>query len=365
MRICILTQPLGQNYGGILQAYALQKVLRDMGHDVTTLRFAPAAPWWIPSGFRKNILTLRRFVSKYIKGNKAIVFCDPLRQARYSFQELNRFVEKHIHHLNVEAPLSKEKLPDFDTYVVGSDQVWRPRYSPNLPDFYLDFLADSPKVRIAYAASFGVDSWEADEAMTARIRPLAQRFHSISVREDSGIDLCKEQLGVKAVVMPDPTLLLTSSDYRTLFPATGETEPYIAAYILDRDERVQAFIRRRAKSLGLPVKVVGEFDWTQCADSPEQWLECLAKASYVITDSFHGTVFSLLFHREFLAILNRDRGASRFTSLLESTGLQDRAIAKEALERELPPLRPIDYGKVEAVLSGQREKGLSFLRENL
>lgn len=365
MRICILTQPLGANYGGILQAYALQKVLRDMGHDVTTLRFAPEAPWWIPSGFKKKMLTFRRFVSKYIKGNKEIVFCDPVRQTRYSFEGLNRFVEKCIHHLDVKAPLSQGKIPTFDAYIVGSDQVWRPKYSPNLPDFYLGFLADSPAIRIAYAASFGVDIWEADEEVTARIRPLAQRFDAISVREESGIKLCEKYLGVKAVAMPDPTLLLTASDYRALYSSSEETGTYIAAYILDRDEQTLAFTNRFANRLGLPVKNIGVFDWAKSADSPEQWLNSIAKASFVITDSFHGTVFSILFNKEFLSLLNIERGASRFTSLLENLGLQDRMISKETLEQKLPNLQQIDYEKVAEMVNAIRIRGLSFLRDNL
>jgi len=365
MKICILTQPLGANYGGVLQAYALQKVLEDMGHTVTTLRFPVLLPW-IPKGYKKPITTLLRFASKYLKGNKSIACCDPDRQTRYAYQELFRFVDSHIRCMPVSAPVSRKMLPDFDAYIVGSDQVWRPLYSPFLPNFFLDFLADAPVKRIAYAASFGVDTWEADEEMTAIIRPLAQRFDAISVREESGVALCEEFLGVQAEVMPDPTLLLTAADYLRLCPAQeNKQEAYIAAYILDRGDRENSFIDRISTVMGLPVKNIGDLDWSIHSDSVESWIEGIAHASFVITNSFHGTIFSLLFKRDFCSIVHNGRGASRFTSLLRTVGIQDHLIDETQLEHYTPSNKPIDYEEVMTILSGIREKGYSFLSAHI
>ena len=365
MRICILTQPLRANYGGILQAYALQKVLRDMGHDATTLLFHPPVSW-VPSGMKKHLLTARRFLAKYLKGNKGIVYCNPDKQIRYAYREMDSFIFEHIHCLEATTPLSAKDLPFFDAFVVGSDQVWRPAYSPCLPNFYLDFLADAPVRRIAYAASFGVDTWEADPAMTERIRPLAQKFDEISVREKSGVDLCANYLGVKAEVMPDPALLLTADDYLTLCgQETNPAEPYISAYILDQSDEVQQFLDHVSNRLHLPVQRVGQIDWSICADSPKKWLSSIARASFVVTDSFHGTVFSLLFNREFISIVNRERGASRFASLLEATGLPDRMIAKHELAQGLPSLCAIEQKRVNATLQELRSAGQAFLRSNL
>lgn len=365
MRICILTQPLRANYGGILQAYALQKALRDMGHDVTTLLFHPPLSW-VPSGIKKHLLTARRFFAKYLKGNKGIIYCNPDKQTRFAYREMDRFISEHINCLEATTPLSASKLPAFDAFVVGSDQVWRPAYSPYLPNFYLDFLKDEPVKRMAYAASFGVDTWEADEDMTKRIRPLAQMFDVISVREKTGVDLCAKYLGVKAEVMPDPTLLLTADDYLALCDKEADhTEPYIAAYILDESEEVEQFLNRASKQLRLPVRHIGRIDWSICADSPQKWLSCIAGASFVITDSFHGTVFSLLFNREFLSVINRERGASRFASLLEAMGMPDRMIAKDDLARDLPSARTINPKQVKTVIDGFRSTGQAFLRTNL
>lgn len=361
MKVCILTQPLGNNYGGILQAYALQKVLRDMGHDVTTLRFRPNVSW-VPSGYKKHLLTLRRFVSKYLKGNKTIICCNPDKQTLFAFQELDRFIHTRMNCLEVSAPLTIKKLPKFDAYIVGSDQVWRPVYSPCLPNFYLDFIVDSSVKRIAYAASFGVDTWEADEEMTARIRPLAQRFDAISVRETSGIDLCKDYLGVRAEWMPDPTLLLTANDYLKLCNSRQAiNNPYIAAYILDKEDKVLQFMDRIAQELKLPVKNLGHFDWSSCSDSPETWIEGISQASFVLTDSFHGTVFSLLFERPFLSLINSERGTSRFTSLLDSVGLRNRLIDKNHLNEYDLDFQSISFEGVREAILRMRKNGFLFL----
>lgn len=365
MRICILTQPLGANYGGILQAYALQKTLKDMGHEVTTLRFPPEVSW-VPSGLRKHLLTARRFVSKYVKGNRDIAFCNPDKQTRFAYKELNRFLDEQMQCLPAKAPLSQQDLPAFDAYIVGSDQVWRPAYSPCLSNFYLDFLGDAPVKRIAYAASFGVDTWEADKAMTARIRPLAQRFDAISVREASGVALCDQYLGVQALVMPDPSLLLPASAYLDLCqPYHQQEAPFIAAYVLDKGEAESRFLHRMSEKTGLPVKYIGLLDWAKSTDALESWLDDIAQAGYVVTNSFHGTVFSILFEKEFIPIINRARGASRFESLLSTMGLQDRLLALEDLEQCGFDFPAIDYKPIRAKLQDIRSKGITFLTDSL
>ena len=359
MKICILTQPLGTNYGGVLQAFALQKALKDMGHDATTLRWLPLTPG-------NPVKTLRRFLARYVKGNKDVVYFNYEKQLHYTFRELERFVDEQLDCTVAHAPLMQGDMSGFDAYVVGSDQVWRPMYSPFIPNFYLDFLGDAPAKRIAYAASFGVDSWETDEKTTAIIRPLAQQFDSISVREESGVRLCSEKLGVRAEVMPDPTLLLTAQDYLPLCGLDQTTsEPYIAAYILDKGEREQRFVERLSQKQGLPVRYLGQLDWIHGVDSIESWLDGFARASFVITNSFHGTVFSLLFGKNFLTIKNSHRGATRFTSLLGTVGLQDRLLDVSMPDVGVPDVPEIDYRTIEEKLAALRQLGRSFLQNNL
>ena len=139
------------------------------------------------------------------------------------------------------------KEGNYDAYVVGSDQCWRPRYNAFLSSMFLDFVKGEKTKRIAYAASFGTDQWEFTQEMTSICVPLAQKFDFVSVREDSGLKLCKEHLGVNAVHVLDPTLLLTKEDYTHLIKAENEPQSKgtLFNYILDPDAAKSAFINNK------------------------------------------------------------------------------------------------------------------------
>ena len=365
MNICILTQPLTINYGGLLQAYAMQKVLKSMGHEVTTLRFKPL---YAQSSNPLELYwkTFRRYLSK-LKGNKGIIRSNPERQWEYykSINEtMEHFIHEHIHTLDANAPLKYKDLPVFDAFIVGSDQVWRPVYSPCLPNFYFDFVKDNHPVRIAYAASFGVDHWEVSEKQTKVLRELIHRFDRISVREVSGLSLCKKYLDVESSLMPDPTMLLTRDDYLELCPNRPSDipdHPYIATYIIDPNSQIRALISSYAEKSHLPVVPVGQFNWKTGSDSMDHWIQGIANASCLITDSFHGTLFALLIQKDFLTFDNSWRGPSRFHTLLDAFGLSDRLVqANQISDIEI---RPLDKESVARILSIQREKGLAFLAE--
>lgn len=368
MKICILTQPLDKNYGGLLQAYALQRVLREMGHEVTTLRFKPL---YAHTSSRAELYwkTFRRFLSR-LKGNKNVVYFNPDAEWHYNRRcnpSMEHFINDKLDVLEADIPLDSRKLPPFDAYIVGSDQVWRPVFSPRLTDFYLDFLGDRPARRIAYAASFGVDTWEASEKLTERIRPLARHFDRISVREASAIDLCREHLGVEAVLVPDPTLLLTREDYLAYIADSQDVQvpakPYLATYFIDYDDHKTALISDFARKHGLSIVDVGQFDWASGIDPLAHWLAGLANAEYVITDSFHGTALSLLFRKDFITFDNGWRGSSRFHTLLDAFGLQDRLIdADKVSEVVIPPVNREDLSRRLAI---QQDKGISFLKDAL
>ena len=368
MRICILTQPLDKNYGGLLQAYALQRVLREMGHEPTTLRFKPLYAQY-SSRFELCWKIVRRFLSR-LKGNKKIVRLHPDAEwlnNRQRNPSMELFINDKLNCLEANIPLDTRKLPDFDAYIVGSDQVWRPVFSPKLTHFYLDFLGDLPVRRIAYAASFGVDVWEATGKMSACLRALAQRFDRISVREASAVTLCQDYLGVKAELMPDPTLLLTRNDYLAYIAETPDIQlpdkPYVATYLIDPDNQESSLIAGFAQEHELCVVDAGRFDWTGGADPVAHWLAVIANAEYVITDSFHGTVFSLVFQKDFITFNNFWRGSSRFHTLLDSFGMRDRLVEADKVSEVVIP--SLDPETISRLLTIQRDKGIAFLTEAL
>lgn len=331
-KVAILTQPLGANYGGILQAFALQHVLREMGHQPITID-------------RRGKLSLLRATASLAKGGllwmagrqRRIRRWPSPKESEIICRHTNRFVSEHI---TRSVPIKTTdqlrhyaEQESFDAFVVGSDQVWRKAYSPCMPNYFLDFLPeDSQAKRIAYAASFGIGTWEFTEAETQLYSRLAKRFDLISVREDSAVALCREHLGVEATHVLDPTMLVDRSVYEELamsryaHPSKGD----LFCYILDRTAEKSRLVRETADERGLtPFEVLPKeyrnlppgADLSMVVMPPvEQWLRSFMDAKFVITDSFHGTVFSILFEKPCIVIQNSSRGNDRFQSLLKTLG---------------------------------------------
>ena len=311
MKIAILTQPLLNNYGGLMQNYALQKIIINLGFDVTTVDFirvvrAPLIIYlmsWLKTIFYFFFLRKKRkFASISSFGH------------RHKWS--NDFVETYIIKTKKIKKLSASILNDFDCMIVGSDQVWRPRYVYNIKEYFFNFAKELHFKRIAYAASFGVDWWEYTPKQTKVCSKLAKMFDAISVREQSGVELCKEKLGVDATWVLDPTLLLKKEDY---LPICNDipfcAEKYLAVYVLDENELVKSTYEDLAAVRGLIIKKF-HADSKSTLTVPE-WLAMFRDASYVVTDSFHGTVFSIIFGKEFKCLYNKSRGSARFDSLLK------------------------------------------------
>ncbi len=368
MKVAILTQPLTNNYGGILQNFAMQEALRRKGHDVVTLNVCRKI-YGRTIDLHYFLSVAKRFVQKYIKHDPTIIFLEAYKQTAFGdtpqpYQQ--RFFKENLD-LEMISPNGLTAENDkYEAYIVGSDQVWRPIFSSNLPNFYLDFVKNPKAKRIAYAASFGVDHWESDAKTTAEISSLAKKFNAISVREHSGLKLCKENLGVEAVQMLDPTMLLEAEDYRKLYqkhPTQEGSEPYIATYVLDRNPEIQGVIQSVSKAFGLPIKRIGKYQ-KEGFDSLESWLEGIDKASYVITDSFHGCVFSMLFGKQFVALGNKSRGMTRFEDLFSQFEVPERLVGSH--EEAMESLNaPINYDRVHEIMTAKRALSNEFLNKNL
>lgn len=333
MKIAIMTQPLGQNYGGMMQAWALQQVLKRQGHQVVTIDRRPDQFGLLYRtarfgyrlamkmlGKRKAPLNLEKDYSHILSNTKSfiannIVMSEPIDST-----------------VKLKAHFERER---YDAVVVGSDQTWRPKYSPNIENFFLDFLVGIKIKRIAYASSFGVDDWEFTEEQTIRCAELAKLFDAISVREDSGIQLCRQYLGVDAQHVLDPTLLLRSTDYEQLIgeERLKEQSEGIFTYFLDKTPEKLALAEQAAKETGeklFSCQAKLSINNNQSVDladlvmpDPRDWLAGFANANYVLTDSFHGVVFSIIFKKKFKVLINSERGSARFLSLFKVLGIDD------------------------------------------
>jgi len=372
MSIAILTQPLRENYGGIMQAYALQFVLRKMGHQAWT------KDNYIEDTYIKRSWNLR--IKNFIY--------DLIKEKRWTVTDLTAarpftgpFINAHIKlFVSLRNQAGEILLPDgFDGCVVGSDQVWRPAYNPRLYDFFLDFTKDTHIKRIAYAASFGSDEWEFTPEQTAYCASLLKKFDAVSVREQTAVQLCKEHFGVDAVQVLDPTLLLTHGDYLSLIQnkPSKKREKYVMAYVLDMDPEKYNIMREISEALQCKGKLITitpdnqKKGWDNYENqyhlSVERWLAHFYQASYVITDSYHGCIFAILFHKPFVAIDNKVRGSSRFHSLLGLLGLQDRLVNSynDFLNKKEVLLLHPDYDCINSILKIKQAESIHFLQDAL
>lgn len=369
MKIAILTLYPQHNYGGILQAYALQTVLERMGNSVTVIvqEHKNAMKSW------KAPLFLGKRILRNVLGKKTPLFIEwkIQKEAPIMWKHTIGFVNQYIH-LCPYKNFKSINENDFDAFIVGSDQVWRPTYLHNKPEeAFLNFTDGWNIIRLAYAASFGVDAWEYSSKQTRECSRLAKKFDGIAVREDSGVTLCHKYLGVDAKNVIDPTMLLTVEDYLNLVKKhkTHVIEGDLMTYILDDTDKKEKLVERVAHEKGLK-PFLARSKSSDMASSienriqppVEQWLRSFIDSKFVITDSFHGTVFSIIFRKQFIAVGNKQRGMSRFISLLNMFNLQDRLVNVDDCHI---PQTEIDYDKVYTILNRLKGDALEFLYKGL
>lgn len=378
MKIGILTLPLQTNYGGLLQAFALQTVLKKMGHEVWNIdRKFEDQPLWI-----KLLSVIKRSIIKVcLRKDIRVRVWTTVGEERLIARNTIRFIKENI--CSTKAITSGKKFSvlnkyGFEAYIVGSDQVWRPEYTPCITNYFFDFTEKRKNTkRIAYAASFGVGSWAFTAEQTIQCASLIKQFDAVSVREDSAVALCKDYLHVDAVHLLDPTMLLKKEDYSLLVKndKIPKSKGTLMTYVLDKSPEKSEIIKRVAVELNIiPFTVmpkssldeVGRSKIAECIFPPvTEWIRGFMDAEYVVTDSFHGTVFSILFNKPFIAIGNQGRGMTRFTSLLKLFKLDDRLIYSFS---ELSPeliRNPIDFENVNMILDQERSKSFSFLNNAL
>ena len=263
---------------------------------------------------------------------------------------------------------------DFDVLIVGSDQIWRPKYFySRIEDAYLDFAKEWKIKRITYAASFGTEEWEYTEEQTNNCATLLKKFNAVSVRESSAVKLCYDNFGVKAEHVLDPTMLLSKEDYIKLFKDynAAQSDGNLFCYILDDGEEKKSIIDCVAKEKGLKAFYVNsryedlDASLEERIQQPvEKWLRAFYDAEFIITDSFHACVFSIIFNKPFIVYGNKERGLARFNSLLSIFGLEERIVStKEEATKAIS--KPINWEKVNESHRQWKEKSMSFLNNNL
>lgn len=376
MKIGILSLVFHSNYGGILQSYALQTVLERMGHEVTVLtRDRDIHRSW----FRLSLSYAKYLLKKYALGRDVVFYNSRKqnRERREREQFTSGFINRYIHTRTIRH-ITPGIFDDMDAVVVGSDQVWRSIYfrgqwGTMMGDAFLKFQEHSKQKRIAYAASFGTDDWEYTEEETAECARLLKKFDAVSVREASAVGLCKTKLGCDdARHVLDPTMLLDKEDYIRLVNQTNtpKSPGNLMCYVLDYNAEKQQLIERIARERDLtPFYTNSQIDNTSLPNSEriqpplEQWLRGFMDAEFVVTDSFHACVFSIIFGKPFVVVGNKERGMTRFQSLLKLFSLEQNLIS--SIEEYALGCSYQIHEDARKRLEKYKDISLNFLKESL
>lgn len=360
MKIGIITFWTSEdNYGQMLQCYALQKYLRNRGHEVFLIRYSYE--------FEKNQIEMIKSVYKVFNIKKLLTYLSNKKNKKLTEYEQNkntRYFAEFKKNYIIQSPKEYKNVkslikdyPEADAYIVGSDQVWNPKYigsqkclNKTVKAYFLAFGTKKTK-RLSYAASWGVSS--INENYKKMVVNLLNQFDYISVREESGVDLCKQCSTKNVEWVCDPTFLLNSTDYRSIYQneqVRKVTEPYILLYMLNNQCNFEiSFVYEFAKQRKLKVIYVtgnGVIDnYEKYFATVPEWLYLVDNAEYVITNSFHCCVFSTLFNKKYAVVPLSGTSSGmnlRFESLFSLCKIENRFIDDNfsVLEKSYIPVLP-------------------------
>lgn len=357
MKIGILTFHNVTNYGGVLQCYALQQMLTSLGYDVDVIDYQNAefkryySPFYIPVFTLKKICYM--FYScgqRYIRNKLFQNFLD-----KYLVFSKKNYTIKDI----------KEANDIYDYIIVGSDQVWNIELTKNDYTYMLDFV-DANK-RISYAASFGFN--KIPEGNEEKYKNEISKFSNISVREERGKEILAE-LGIPSEVHVDPVFLLGKSEWMKIAKKKLPYK-YICVYTINVSDCYEIASKLKALT-NLEVVVIKpdkkcpkNFKKMKYA-SPDDFVSYIAGAEFVVTDSFHGTAFSIVLQKQFVVSLDqrKDNRNSRLVNVLEKTNLTNRII-KSSNEIERFTKDIIDYSPVEQSINSERNRSIQYLNKGM
>lgn len=345
-RIGIITYNWADNYGAVLQAFALKKTLADLGGESKVINYYPN---------NKEPFNIRQKA-------KDILF----RSWNKAVREMFEVFRKDF--LSLSAEVRRGDLPSlnegFDSFVAGSDQVWNFECNGNGWDtsYMLDFV-DKAEKKFSYAASFGKETLSEKEKEKAA--PLLKDFNGISVREKSALAIIKEITGKDALLHLDPTLLLSKEDWASLAQKIPQ-ENYILLYLMNANEKIINYAKSLSRITGLDIVYISTHPLTKYGLKPKaphvrEWLSYFLKAKYVVTNSFHGLAFSINFNKNFFVDLlpSAMNVNARLESLLELTSLRGRLIDNIGLNYG----DKIPWDAINAVIEREREISKNYLRE--
>lgn len=315
------------NYGANLTAFALQEVLQQLGFE--------------------NKLVNNPIFANEIKLKKFFGF---------------KFQQQHLKTTQKIDQNADVLNSDCEIFITGSDQVFRPIFTQGMPEqYWLDFVKPDKK-KIAFSASFGVDKEqflkENSQEIIEHMKNSLNSFDFISVREKSGVEICKDLFDVDAEWIIDPVFILDKSRYDDLIQsATEDYSNKIVSYILDINKEYKKAYKYLSEQYQVNVVEVANSN-----ESAENWLKAIRDCKILITDSFHGMCFAIIFNKPFICLANKQRGATRFESVLEMLSIDYQCIDNTQEIYEKDCIFKVDYDVVNKRIKEERQRGLDYLK---
>lgn len=367
MKIHTITSHDVYNYGASLQAYALMRYLQKAGNEVSIIDYKPYYSkarynfWYISPQFRWRKNPILRFF--------ACLALAPKRFHTYKRKKaFDTFKVEYLHLTQRFSTLAELEQAQWDAqmFIAGSDQIWNTDHENGKdPANYLSFVPFGGK-RMSYAASFGIDYIK--PKFQDMVKQNLMRFQQITVREKQGVRILR-QLGLSAVQVVDPVFLLPKNEWGKLSVSPSIKGKYILVYDFGRNKMMQEFAIRYAKKHQLKILSLNDFVSHSYADyninnaGPREFLGLIKNAECFISNSFHGTAFSIIFEKQFFVFNRKDAVNSRMESLMEMAGLQDRLIINESDFEKMDS--HIDYDAVNSRISEYVAQSKDVLAKNI
>ena len=363
-KACLITIHVGSNFGSVLQTYATCKVLERFGISITLLNYIPRRV--TISGFLANRRTLKSKIKAII--GLPILCCNKLIYGGFVKQHCK--LTKKIYN-----PEDYNKLPlQFNRYIVGSDQVWNSKHNEGVDVMYYFSYVPHGAIKVAFASSFGREILNKEEI--DRIRPWLMEFSAISVRETSAISVLKTMGINTAIQIVDPTFLLSKEEWKAqLIKRQIINEPYLLMYlpynIVDKNSiyhyarKIATLNNWKIVTFSWDVRKDKLADKTMIFASPKDFLSLMFYAEFVITNSFHGTAFSINLNKQFLTF-SPSEFSTRICSILDLVNLRSRFITSMLdLSEQNKHNEKINYAPINDILDKEREKAFQFIRQNI
>lgn len=353
-KVGILTFHRANNYGAVLQCYALQEIVKVLGHNVEIINYKQS------------------YIENLYKPIKEKELLNVLRRPRWYYGFFFKILPKRIQtyikyqsfrkrYLNTGKAFNenKELLGEYATIIIGSDQVWGLHCTNGVDEIFFGEFPNKANKVLGYAISGNIDSLR--KIGTKNLIKYYHNFNTISFREDSFQEYIKEHIGIESEVVIDPTMLLEKEKWECIASKVKENEDYILLYFLQEvknmsilNENLKYFAEKEN------CKLVNIFD---VAHSPTEFLGWIKNAKYIFATSFHATVFSIIFNKDVYALRTHNGHDARYINLLNKLDISERAIEPDDIMNM--KISPIDYEKVNSVHKQMKEKSLSFLVKNL